>query len=244
MRGALLVFLSLVGCKDTVDANFTAVDLISEIPTGLGIDRLILSATSDDGTIALEPRSSEIMLRTDMPTQMIATNLLMAPELAGHRITIRADGAKPEGVIATGTTKVRMKLGLSVTASVVLGVPDNCGDGTVDPAEECDDANGGEGDGCAMSCTQEMGFVCVGSPSVCFVEARTAIVDSSASCPGQGTGGSPFCRLSSGVAAPWAATVAIKAGSYGERIDIDRDLGLIGVEGAVLEVGAAPAIRV
>jgi cysteine-rich repeat protein len=239
-----LALVALLACEDTIDANFTAVDLTAIVPTGLGINRLVFSAAGEDGTEVLSPREDNIVPRTDTPAQMVTTNLLLAPELAGQRVTFRVDGAKLEGVVATGATVVRLRLGLVVTASVTLGVPDNCGDGAVDPAEQCDDANSREGDGCAPNCAVENGFVCAGSPSQCFVEARTAIVESSATCPGQGTGGSPFCKLSSGVAAPWASTVVVKSGTYGERIEIDRDLELIGVGGAVLEVGAAPALRI
>ncbi|HII68933.1 TPA: S8 family serine peptidase [Candidatus Woesearchaeota archaeon] len=45
--------------------------------------------------------------------------------------------------------------------------PPVCGDGTIDPGEECDDANTDNGDGCSAACEREAGYTCTGSPSVC-----------------------------------------------------------------------------
>jgi fibro-slime domain-containing protein len=35
-----------------------------------------------------------------------------------------------------------------------------CGDGNIDPGEECDDGNGLDGDGCSSACKEESGFAC------------------------------------------------------------------------------------
>lgn len=43
----------------------------------------------------------------------------------------------------------------------------SCGDGVVDPGEECDDAGMIAADGCAPGCLLELGWQCLGSPSVC-----------------------------------------------------------------------------
>ena len=42
-----------------------------------------------------------------------------------------------------------------------------CGDGIIVGAEECDDSNPDDGDGCSSSCLVEAGFQCVGEPSIC-----------------------------------------------------------------------------
>ncbi|MFQ5478948.1 MAG: hypothetical protein ACE5E4_10060, partial [Candidatus Binatia bacterium] len=43
-----------------------------------------------------------------------------------------------------------------------------CGDGTIEqPAEQCDDGNVGDGDGCDATCQIESCFVCVAEPSLC-----------------------------------------------------------------------------
>ncbi len=42
-----------------------------------------------------------------------------------------------------------------------------CGDGRVRGDEECDDGNRSDGDGCSSGCVVEVGFSCLGVPSVC-----------------------------------------------------------------------------
>lgn len=240
---ALSLLLFACGCGEKVEADFTAVNLSTTFPTRFGIDRLIVSAEAEDGTVALEPATFMVMPGTDEETHTETASLILEEALDGKRVTFTVDGAKEEGVVATGKTTLRLAAGFILTATVGLDVADTCGDGVVDPAEDCDDANEREGDGC-VSCTLEDGFTCVSAPSECFVEARTAVVDDDAACPGTGTHAAPFCALSSGVAAPWASTVAVRPGTYGERLVIDRDLELVGAKGAVLEVGAAPAVRI
>uniref|UniRef100_A0A3B3W0Y5 Pappalysin 2 n=1 Tax=Poecilia latipinna TaxID=48699 RepID=A0A3B3W0Y5_9TELE len=44
-----------------------------------------------------------------------------------------------------------------------------CGDGAIQGAEECDDSNLLDGDGCTKKCLKETGFNCVGEPSQCYV---------------------------------------------------------------------------
>jgi len=40
----------------------------------------------------------------------------------------------------------------------------SCGDGNIDPGEDCDDGNQVSGDGCSSSCKKEDGFVCTTTP--------------------------------------------------------------------------------
>jgi cysteine-rich repeat protein len=44
---------------------------------------------------------------------------------------------------------------------------DVCGDGQITAAEACDDGNAGPGDGCDATCQIEMGYQCMGEPSLC-----------------------------------------------------------------------------
>jgi cysteine-rich repeat protein len=46
----------------------------------------------------------------------------------------------------------------------------DCGNGAIDTAEECDDANSADGDGCDTMCEIEVCFQCEGEPSVCQPE--------------------------------------------------------------------------
>ena len=48
-----------------------------------------------------------------------------------------------------------------------------CGDGVIDPGQQCDDGNMADGDGCSSSCNVEQGWICdnpVGSPGVNVVD--------------------------------------------------------------------------
>jgi cysteine-rich repeat protein len=46
-------------------------------------------------------------------------------------------------------------------------IPDNCGNGVVDPGEACDDGNNNPGDGCDPLCHVETCYTCSGAPSMC-----------------------------------------------------------------------------
>lgn len=79
-----------------------------------------------------------------------------------------------------------------------------CGNGTLDPTEQCDDGNSTGGDGCSAQCTIESCFMCVGQPSICSpAPAGTACDDGNActvgeTCDGSGVcGGFTSCRVNS-----------------------------------------------
>jgi cysteine-rich repeat protein len=79
-----------------------------------------------------------------------------------------------------------------------------CGDGTIDPGEQCDDGNTISGDGCSAQCQIESCFICVSQPSVCTpAAAGTACDDGNActvgeTCDGSGVcGGFTSCRVNS-----------------------------------------------
>ncbi len=48
-----------------------------------------------------------------------------------------------------------------------------CGDGVVEVAEQCDDGNTADSDGCSSTCTVEPAFACVGEPSICSPDCNT-----------------------------------------------------------------------
>jgi len=69
-----------------------------------------------------------------------------------------------------------------------------CGDGTIQPGEQCDDSNPFSGDGCSAQCQIEMCFTCVGQPSVCSPRpAGTACDDGNACTVGETCDGSGVC---------------------------------------------------
>jgi fibro-slime domain-containing protein len=65
------------------------------------------------------------------------------------------------------------KDGVTAAGGADAGNPDgssDCGNGMLDPGEQCDDRSNQGGDGCSSTCQIEPGWSCTGSPSVC---ART-----------------------------------------------------------------------
>jgi cysteine-rich repeat protein len=53
--------------------------------------------------------------------------------------------------------------------------PTPCGDGVIDPGEECDDGNLLSGDGCSGSCVVEACYICTGAPSSCSLDASCGL---------------------------------------------------------------------
>jgi fibro-slime domain-containing protein len=50
---------------------------------------------------------------------------------------------------------------------IEVGNPSLCGNGVIDPGEQCDDGNKTPGDGCSAICQIPAGWTCTGTPSVC-----------------------------------------------------------------------------
>ena len=75
---------------------------------------------------------------------------------------------------------------LFITEDSTLELYENCGDGIIRGAEECDqgeliaDVALQDGDGCSIACHLEDGFICEGSPSVCSED--TDICQDAADC--------------------------------------------------------------
>jgi cysteine-rich repeat protein len=91
-----------------------------------------------------------------------------------------AGGAAPDG----GKT----------TTSSSGGAPD-CGDGDVDPGEQCDDGNNDDGDGCTSDCVYELSDTCpevaleLGFEEVTFMGDTTGLGnDAAGSCSGMMSG--------------------------------------------------------
>jgi len=89
-------------------------------------------------------------------------------------------------------------------ADVFTYVAPTCGNGRLDPGEQCDDGNTFNGDGCSAACTIETCFTCVGQPSICSPSAAgTPCDDGNActvgeTCDGAGVcGGFTSCRVNS-----------------------------------------------
>lgn len=81
---------------------------------------------------------------------------------------------------------------LACTASCQLDVSGcfECGTGILEADEECDDGNLDPGDGCSPTCSQEIGWICIGSPSVCTPDScGNGSIDGLEACDGANLGG-------------------------------------------------------
>ncbi|MCK4553333.1 hypothetical protein KAT80_03955 [Candidatus Pacearchaeota archaeon] len=58
----------------------------------------------------------------------------------------------------------------------------SCGNGDINPGEECDDGNTDDGDGCSSTCTIEVGWNCTGEPSICIYCDYDNICDGDEDC--------------------------------------------------------------
>jgi cysteine-rich repeat protein len=99
---------------------------------------LLQVACSDDGTSAADATGS-----TDTTATTNENGSSNATSSAGE--TTGATTADTSGASDTGGSS-------GSTDSTGDGIPENCGDGVVDPDEECDDGNDRNADGCNVDC--------------------------------------------------------------------------------------------
>ncbi len=83
--------------------------------------------------------------------------------------------AAPNGATLTGQQVLYFDgfpPGCDPVPTDVIGVRDGgCGDGIIQPPEECDDGGNAAGDGCTPACRQQTCWSCAGMPSVCTLGA-------------------------------------------------------------------------
>jgi cysteine-rich repeat protein len=156
-------------------------------------------------------------------------------------------GASQVTIYFSGVTPAVVPL----TASALLVSPDTqdatvldpgCGNGRLDGAEQCDDANALDGDGCSGSCSVEQNFVCVREPSICLPVSETAVVDSD-TCPATGTGSNanPYCQINVGLG---SANVVIRQGVYGESLVISGQTRRLIAEPGTFLLGGNNALTI
>lgn len=92
-------------------------------------------------------------------------------------------------------------------AGCVLDFPEewlyqNCGDGVIDPSEDCDDGDSFSDNGCSATCRVENGYHCTGEPSDCVTECGDGIRAGTETCDDgntvSGDGCSALCRVEAG----------------------------------------------
>jgi fibro-slime domain-containing protein len=139
----------------------------------------------------------------------------------GHRLIGSSmfddDSGSPPGPPPTGTGDGSVDDDATAPISVPDGsgggcdacsdvAPGFCGDGLIQPGEQCDDANMVSGDGCSVTCQIEPGFVCPtpGQPCMTIAKCGDGKVESGEQCddgnttPGDGC--SATCQIEPGFA--------------------------------------------
>jgi cysteine-rich repeat protein len=78
----------------------------------------------------------------------------------------------------------------------------HCGDGLVLDAEQCDDQNNTDGDGCSAACAVERGYMCHGMPSTCQIACGDGVITAPETCDDRnntdGDGCSASCHMEAG----------------------------------------------
>ncbi len=81
-----------------------------------------------------------------------------------------------------------------------------CGDGSVDGTEACDDGGIIPGDGCSATCTIETGYTCNGEPSICSLTCPNGVINSPGEeCDGTNLGGA---TCTSEMGGGWTGTLS------------------------------------
>lgn len=169
-RSLLFAALALSGCSgEKVADDLTGIELTLRYDPKAAIDQIEIAGTLANGTAAFMPGRVPETPRplTEGENSVV---ILLADELAGEEITVRADGlAGGEAVLTTEITVTPVAQQL-VPASGMLTPAVRCGDGMLGGEEACDDGNTSGGDGCSATCTPEPGYTCTGEPSDCSCE--------------------------------------------------------------------------
>ena len=85
---------------------------------------------------------------------------------AGHQ--------SPSALDTLRSLAIAVACALLVLSSASAATAD-CGDGTIDVGEACDDNNAISGDGCSGSCQVEAGWGCAGEPSTCLLISPVSV---------------------------------------------------------------------
>lgn len=100
--------------------------------------------------------------------------------LVGGRIHVASEPTLPCDAANTGAIYLDaddLVLKICIDGSYQVIASGVCGDGAIQGAEECDDANALNGDGCNAACQEEPGFTCTGVPSSCTAPSCKVLRD-------------------------------------------------------------------
>lgn len=89
------------------------------------------------------------------------------PAIQGSSLSHFSTALEPDEIMEPVYTGASHDVGLAAPLMFDLGWASNaCGDGVIDPSEDCDDGNVVGGDGCTR-CTVDRCYACAGAPSAC-----------------------------------------------------------------------------
>lgn len=110
--------------------------------------------------------------------------------------------------VLPGTFDVAQVLRLHLDPLDAGAPPAQCGNGVVEPGEQCDDTNGTSGDGCSATCQVETGWQCAGEPSVCQPLCGNGTIDTGEACDDANSAAGDGCSETCQVEAGWECSGA------------------------------------
>jgi len=162
-----LAALGAAACGDRVQDGLTGIDVHVTFDSSQSIDKLLFAGWSDGQPVfEADPRPLDDRMPSPDGENLI---ILLPREMGGREVFVRVDGMDAGKALVGSTGRsITLEPDVLVTLNLSLGEARICGDGDIHPqAEQCDDGNSRDGDGCASGCVLEPGSVCEGVPSKC-----------------------------------------------------------------------------
>lgn len=144
------VFCS-VGCSRTQDSYIVVhADVDCDVPRVFQMSVTISNGTKSDQKLFPEEQSAELGFPSDFA--------LVVPGSRTGSVEIAVDALDQSGaVIGQGSVSGQIEVGSRIDLDVQLSLPIAvCGNGIVEPGEQCDDGNRISGDGCSSNCQLEV----------------------------------------------------------------------------------------
>ncbi len=120
-----------------------------------GSTRMLRGSLTDDAVLTLGDTNQDGIFSV-REMRKVLTNMIRAIALQNDQsYDLNASGTVDRTDLTILITSIRAFLGAE------------CGNGTIQAGEQCDDDNVNNNDGCSAVCRIESGFMCTGSPSIC-----------------------------------------------------------------------------
>lgn len=140
-------------------------------------------ASTSTGSATTGGTGTTVAATTAEVTTSAPTTTGSTTTTTGVETSASTTGLTLTGLLTTGATEVTTALtevttaltDTTLTTLETTGQPLFCGDGVVQPPEECDDGNATDDDGCSVDCTFEFRYVFVSSQSYAGKEMGGAL---------------------------------------------------------------------